>query len=107
MISDRLDLRSVKVDTLVPQVRIGLGERNPTSKEQRALKRVSMLMWSSNINVICGSFLPRSSAAQFGKPADIVDLLRTAGYGNAVVFKKVGYRRVPYRRVIRWGPHLL
>lgn len=70
MVSEKLGLRSVKIDTLVPQARIGLGERNLSRKKERALKRVSMLMWISGSHVICGSFLSKESAAQFGEPLE-------------------------------------
>lgn len=67
MVSDKLGLRCVKVDTAVPQARIGLGERSLSWKDQQALKRVSMLMWISGPAVICGCFLPKNKAREFGQ----------------------------------------
>ncbi|HEX7813998.1 phospholipase D family protein [Dyella sp.] len=70
MVSDFLGMRCVAIDTTTPQVRIGLGERALRYKDEPALRRVSVLLYLAGPNVVCGVFLPKEEARQFGFPAD-------------------------------------
>jgi len=69
----RYGLRTVMVDTAVPEVRIGTGERTLSWKDESGLKRVSIRLQISSGKVTCGSFLPKKEAKAFGRVLDRQD----------------------------------